>query len=100
DLVAERQGQVEPPLVPAPDEPAAPLLQHEVAQPLGGHRQWAAERVAVEVHEVGVRADEAVAVRRQRVRHEDWHHSPSRTTRAEASLSSSGPGPSGTSVTE
>ena len=67
DLVAEGQRQVEPALVPAADQPAAPLVGHEVAQPLGRDRQRAAQRVAVEVDEVGVGPDEAVAVRRQRV---------------------------------
>ena len=67
ELVAEGLGQVEPPLVPPADQPSAPLLGHEPAQPVGRHRQRAPERVAVEVHERGVRADEAVAVGRQRV---------------------------------
>lgn len=60
DPVAERQRQVEPPLVPAPDQPGPPLLLDEGAHPLRRRAQWATERVPVEVDDRAVRADEAV----------------------------------------
>lgn len=67
DPVADDGRQVHPGLVPAADQPAAPLLVDEAAQPLPRGAQRAAQRVAVEVDQRRLGADEAVAVRRQRV---------------------------------
>ena len=66
-VVAEGGGQVHPALVPPADEAATPLLVDERGEPLGHGGDGPAERVAVEVDEVGVRAGEAVAERRQGV---------------------------------
>ncbi len=63
EVVTERGRQVHPALVPAADESAAPLLVDEGGEPLGHGGDGPAERVAVEVDEVGVGAGEAVAER-------------------------------------
>src|SRR4029077_17990952 len=67
DLVAQAQWEVEPRLVPAPDQPAAPLLVDEAALPPAGPLQRTPERVPVEVDQGRVGAHEAVAEGGQRV---------------------------------
>ena len=67
ELVAEGERQVDPALVPAADQPPAPLLVDERREPLGGDRERPAEGVAVEVDQGRVGPDEPVAVGCQRV---------------------------------
>ena len=51
EVVADPLRQVEPALVPAADQPTAPLGLDELRQPRAGDLQRAAQRVAVEVDE-------------------------------------------------
>ena len=67
ELVADLERQVEPHLVPAPDQAGPPLALDELGQRVPGLRQRAAQRVAVEVDERAVGPDELLSVRRQRV---------------------------------
>ena len=67
EIVAEGERQVEPALVPATDQPDAPLVLDEGPQPLAGGRQRSTERVAVEVDQRGAGPHEALAVGGERV---------------------------------
>ena len=67
DLVAHAARQVDPPgVVPAPDQPLAPLAPDDVRHARGRRLRQGAERVAVEVDEP-VGKDEPVAEGRERV---------------------------------
>ena len=71
DPVAEPQRQVHPLLVPAADEPGAPVVRDEPVDPLGGGAQRAPQGVAVEIGDDGALTlpgrDEQVTARAQRV---------------------------------
>ena len=65
--VADRLPEVHPALVPAADQPRAPLLADEAVEPVAGRQRRAPERVAVEVGDDAVHRDEAVAEGAERV---------------------------------
>ena len=67
EVVADHLGQLEPALVPATDQPAAPLLLDEPLQPRPGHLERAAQGVAIEVGQRRLGSNEVIAERRQRV---------------------------------
>ncbi len=60
-LIADGLGQVQPFLVPATDEPAAPAVLDEGADVVDCSFQRAAQGVAVEVGQIRVRPDKEVA---------------------------------------
>jgi hypothetical protein len=84
DLVtvdAEQPGQhrprlereLEPTVVPGPDQPARPLLGDDALDLVHGPAGRSAQRVAVQVHEGRVRDDELVAPGGERVRSVERH---------------------------
>ena len=67
DLGADTGGRVDPPgLVPATDQPLAPLVRDDVGEAAGGGGGQRAERVAVEVDDAGGQR-EAIAEAAQRI---------------------------------
>jgi hypothetical protein len=61
DLVAHRDRQLDPALVPAPDESLTPAVGDERRQHLGGRPRRATEGVPVEVRDDVARGQEALA---------------------------------------
>ncbi len=67
DRVADLERKIHPGLVPPADQATAPLLVHEPFQPFRAAAQRAAERVAVEIHQRRLGADELVAAGREAI---------------------------------
>ena len=67
DRVADRERQLHPALVPAADEASTPLVLHERREAVETRPRRTTERVAVEVDERRLRADERVAEFAERV---------------------------------
>ena len=64
--VADALGHVQP-RRPRADQPGAPLPRHQLRQPLGRAPWWHPQRVAVEVHHLGIDDEELVAEAAQRI---------------------------------
>src|SRR5690606_24064817 len=67
DPVTQAQRELHPLLVPGADEPGAPVVPHEVLDPLRGGAQGSSERVAVEVGDEALGRQELLPAGGQRI---------------------------------